>query len=192
MAGGPSVSRVPLEAVRDRPGLHWLVIKNSHRLIPNADVLYACDRKWWVANNGIPDFKGLKICQDARVAQQFQGTQTVRSRKARNDFLLDTPGEIGWGGNSGFQAINLAMQFGARKIVLVGFDMRVDKGLHWHGPPEGNPSPGLAARWRLDLDRQHRLTRALGVEIIIGSPDSALIAYPKMEFLESIAFASTA
>ena len=35
-----------------------------------------------------------------------------------------TPGLIHYGANSGFQAVNLAIQFGARYIVLIGFDMR--------------------------------------------------------------------
>ena len=40
---------------------------------------------------------------------------------------------IGGGGNSGFQALNLALQWGARKIILVGFDLTDENGLHWYG-----------------------------------------------------------
>ena len=38
------------------------------------------------------------------------------------------PGQIGAGGNSGFQAIGLAYQLGATKIILVGYDMQYTGG----------------------------------------------------------------
>jgi len=53
---------------------------------------------------------------------------------------------VHFGGNSGFQAINLAYLWGAQRIVMLGFDMQVGpKGAsHWFGDhPEnkgfGNP-----------------------------------------------------
>lgn len=97
--------------------------------------------------------------------------------------LFNRFGEIGWGGNGGFHALNLALQFGARRVVLVGYDMRVDFGVHWHGKhPKGmnNPSAVNTARWRQVLDAQALLLRRLGVSVINASPVSALEAYPKM------------
>ena len=43
--------------------------------------------------------------------------------------LVTLPGYIGSGGNSGFQAIGLAYQLGAARIILVGYDMQYTKGL---------------------------------------------------------------
>lgn len=97
--------------------------------------------------------------------------------------LFNRFGEIGWGGNGGFHALNLAIQFGARRIVLVGYDMRVDHGTHWHGDhPKGmnNPAAVNVKRWRQVLDAQAGLLKEMGVEVLNASAVSALEAYPKM------------
>lgn len=50
------------------------------------------------------------------------------------------------GGNSGYQAVNLAVHLGAKKIVLIGFDMKGSGGkVHWHDahpPGMNNPRDG--------------------------------------------------
>lgn len=105
------------------------------------------------------------------------------------DFLLATPGEIGWGGNGGFQAINLALQFGARRIVLLGFDMHLRDGAHWHGRhPAGlnNPSQAGVDKWRERLDAQRAFLDTIGVEVVIGTPNSALQNYPKLPYHEAL------
>lgn len=43
------------------------------------------------------------------------------------------PGQLRWNTNSGACAINLAVHFGVKKIVLLGFDMqRVEGKNNWH------------------------------------------------------------
>jgi hypothetical protein len=113
--------------------------------------------------------------------------------RSQDRLLVGTFGEIGWGGNSGFGAINLAVQFGARRIILVGFDMRIDKGIHWHGPHKGgltNPNAKNVERWRRVIEEAAPILGALGVEVINASPVSALGAYPKMSFTEAIEWRS--
>ena len=103
--------------------------------------------------------------------------------------LIGTFGELGWGGNSGFGALNLAVQFGAARIVLVGFDMRLDKGVHWHGLHKGglsNPNAKNVERWRRVIDEAAPLLKALDIAVVNTSPVSALAAYPKMTFAEAI------
>jgi uncharacterized Rossmann fold enzyme len=52
---------------------------------------------------------------------------------------------IHFGGNSGFQAVNLAILFGAKEIALLGFDMQITNNKrHFFGDHEGKmnkPSP---------------------------------------------------
>lgn len=109
--------------------------------------------------------------------------------RRRDEVLRDEPGVIGDGGNSGFQAINLAVQFGASKIILVGFDMRIDAGIHWHGRHGrglNNPTELNVTKWRRVLDAVAPQIASLGVRVINCSPVSALAAYPKMTFLEAL------
>lgn len=102
---------------------------------------------------------------------------------------MQPPGTIGRGGNSGFQALNLALQFGARRIVMVGFDMSARHGVHWHGAHgKGlvNPAAANLARWRRVLDAQAPALAALGVRVIVAGQESALTAYPKMDLMQAI------
>lgn len=113
----------------------------------------------------------------------------VYCRKGVYHFLFEKFGEIGWGGNSGFHAINLAIQFGLRSIVLVGFDMSIVKGYHWHGRhPAGlnNPKQDGVDKWRANLDAQAPVLDKMGVKLLIGSPNSALTAYPKLDFMGAV------
>lgn len=99
------------------------------------------------------------------------------------------PGHIGWGGNSGFGALNLAVQFGATKILLVGYDMNIHRGRHWHPDhPCGmhNPTTGTAGRWRRAIDAAAPALRGAGVTVINCSPVSSLHAFPVMQFAEAL------
>jgi hypothetical protein len=109
----------------------------------------------------------------------------------RNDDRLQTGerGVIGWGGNSGFHAINLAVQFGVSKIILIGFDMRIDQGLHWHGKHErglNNPTKSNVKRWRNCVDGAAATLTSMGITVINASPVSALRNYPKMDLIEAL------
>lgn len=67
--------------------------------------------------------------------------------------------------------------------MLVGYDMRVDLGVHWHGKHEGglnNPADVNVRRWRKVLDAQAPMLKEMGVSVVNASPVSALEAYPKM------------
>jgi hypothetical protein len=99
------------------------------------------------------------------------------------------PGEIGWGGNGGFHAFNLNLQWGVRKIILVGFDMNLIRGHHWHGRhPAGmsNPKQASVDKWRIHLDSQRPILDRMGAEVILGSPGSALTAYPTLGLREAL------
>lgn len=100
---------------------------------------------------------------------------------------MDDTGEIGWGKNSGFQAVNLAARFGAKRIVLVGFDYNLNSGVHWHGthrPPLTNPRSGTVDEWRAIMDRQAETFERLGIEVLNASAKSSLSAYPRVSLRE--------
>lgn len=158
--------------------------------MPWADLLYAADWSWWKTAAGAPGFRGERwtchstnpgYCDDkSAVAGQFD-LRLVAADDGRG-FSMN-PDRIHYGspGSSGFQALNLAILKGARKIVLIGFDMRVAEGrTHFYGVR----NDGL----RVCSDAQYRdMTRAYGaapdgVQIINASTGSALTVYPAMSF----------
>lgn len=121
--------------------------------------------------------------------KRFPDVHRVRCRPKVPHLLFDTFGEIGWGSNGGFQALNLAIQFGAAKVVLVGYDMSIEKGIHWHGrhpPGLNNPRQASVDKWRAELDAQAPMLQQMGIEVLNASPHSRLTAYPRVPLLEAI------
>lgn len=147
---------------------------------------YACDCDWWRSHPEALSLPGLKIAGDPAASRLFPALRHICPQPGRNE-IVDTPGRTGWGGNSGFHALNLAVQFGARKIVLIGYDMN---GEHWHGRHKGrlrNPDAGNLRNWRAKLDAVAPQLLARGVHVVNASMGSALKAYPKMPLGEALA-----
>lgn len=155
-------------------------------MLPNADVLYACDGKWWNGDDGreaLEQFRGLKITQDAKAAETY-GLHRVIHSDGVHRILTDRPGIIGAGGNGGFHALNLAVQFGARRIILLGYDMHDCGGIHWHGRHKngiGDPHPGTLKTWIKYFEDNAELLARLGVDIINCSPGTALTCFQKQD-----------
>lgn len=144
-------------------------------LAPWADVLYACDGRWWDAKRPPQGQQApaLWVCQDEPTCARL-GLAYVPSRAALG--LCREPWVLHQGLNSGYQALNLAYHFGAARVLLLGFDMQKTGGkTHWFGDHPGKlnvPSPynefvkrfdAIAA----DLEQD-------GVEVVNCSRETAL------------------
>lgn len=149
------------------------------------------DFNFWERFAGVPEFPGLKIGPGPLVEHRPDwNVRPVTVRQSQDRLLLNEFGEIGFGGNSGFAGLNLVAQFGPDRIICVGFDMRVDRGVHWHGAHGrgfANPESQNVRRWRRVLDQQAALLEAMVIEVINASPVSALRNYPKMSLQEALA-----
>jgi len=189
IGSGPSAKKAGVELLQRRAKV--IAINESWQLAPWADVLYGCDGKWWNWRSGVPAFKGLKVSSDPIACDLYKDIKRICIPNVRsNDLVMEPLGYVGAGGNSGFQGLNLAVQFGGKRILLVGYDMRVDLGEHWHPrhyPPLSNPHPvDNLPRWRSALDKAYGFLSALGIEVINCSNVSALKAYPKMTIEEAL------
>jgi hypothetical protein len=92
-------------------------------------------------------------------------------------------GRIHTGGNSGYQAVGLAHQLGAKSIILVGFDMKMSGGkVHWHGDhPAHLGNEGPYDKW---VSRFRSLATGLkqaGVKIVNASRETALDTIQRMD-----------
>jgi hypothetical protein len=133
----------------------------------------------------LPNFHGLKICYSGNNLQGFPDIKRVDIPEKGFDRLrVDEVGKIGSGGNSGFQALNLAVQFGAKRVILIGFDMTDASGVHWYGrnswPQANNPMEHNFKRWIAAFET------VSGVEVVNASPDSALQCFPKTSIAEAL------
>jgi len=189
VASGPSAKKEDLEQLRGRVAM--LAIKANVELAPWADAVYGCDFAWWKHKKGLADFRGLKVAWDEKVIARYPdirriGIETSQDRVYPIDnrhyrMVFDHPGTLGNGGNSGYQALNLAVQFGARRILLIGFDMHDRGGAHWYGRNHwdrcGNPDEGSFRRWLKAFDVAAADLEERGVQVINVSPLSALTCF---------------
>lgn len=192
IASGPSAKQATIGALKDR--VRVIAIKKNIELCPWADVVYGCDTAWWKSVRGLPDYKGLKLAWSAQVCTEYPEIRRVFIDDIRCDkILFDDIGHVGAGGNSGFQTLNLAVQFGARKILLVGFDMHDRSGVHWYGrnnwPGANNPSEVDAGfpRFRRSFAAAAIELEKMGVEVVNASPISELKCFQKMTVEQTLA-----
>jgi hypothetical protein len=102
--------------------------------------------------------------------------------------LSRDPEALAWGQNGGYQAIGLAYKFGARKIILCGFDMQ--KGphgeTHHHGPHGNGLSDGDPSGWVRGFDQLAADLRAESVEAINCTQRTALTAFQRADLAATL------
>ncbi len=179
IASGPSAKHTKISLLRDR--VRVLAIKENHELAPWADVVYGCDRAWWRNKQGLRDFTGLKMSQAGELTATFPDIRIVKVDNRNDKILLDKPNSVGSGGNSGFQALNLVAQFGANRILLIGFDMHDRSGVHWYGrnngPGRSNPSEHNFKRWRAAFEGSAGMLKERGIDVVNASLISRLTCF---------------
>lgn len=159
LATGPSMSLEVARSVMHRCAV--VVVSDAYKLAPWADAMVSADRAWWLANPEAQEMKCPKYCGFAidapRGVQKFDGAIS--------------------GSNSGLLGIKVAISKGAKRVLLLGFDMG---GAHYfgeHKPPLKNTKP---QRFEVFKD-QFRKFKPKGVEIYNCTPGSRLNAYPMKE-----------
>lgn len=165
-----------------------IVINNTWEKAPWADALYACDPQWW--RHYKPTFAGQKWSQCEEV--EAFGGRRVMGREGPT-LSLD-PSVIAFGRNSGFQAINLALHFGAGRIVLAGFDCQSTGGkAHWHADHSvdntgmHNPTETAYQPWRKAFANAARQLRELGIPCLNASRETALTCFERTTLEKALA-----
>lgn len=184
IASGPSMKGFDLEPVR-RSGRKVMVINNSWELAPWADVLYAGDAQWWDKYHAGVTFKGQRWTAQVEAAHKYGICLVQRHSEPGLD---ERPGHVNAGGNSGYAGINLAYHFGARDIILLGYDMkRTDVG-HWHGDHENMLSaPDAHIKvWKRKFESLAQDLHRLGVRVINSTPGTALECFPRMTLEQAL------
>lgn len=179
IAAGSSAADV-IDDIRHLP---CIVVNRSFELKPDADILYAADSGFWTVYKHARTFKGLKVCPMPQAKQIVPDILTVEIKRAKDgqsvhEMQKGPFGTIGHGGNSGFQAVNLAVQCGVSRILLAGFDYC---GGHWHEDHSirlRNPTENNLKLWAQRLDSQSEiLKQRFNVDVVNLSERTALKNY---------------
>jgi hypothetical protein len=185
LGGGPSLHLDDVDYCRGKATV--VAINDAWRLAPWADALIASDAAWWSYYKGVPAYTGLKFCLEASAAK-WPGVQVLRNTGAEG--LETEPTGVRTGRNTGAAAINLAVHFGASRVLLLGYDMEAknERNSHWFG---AHPI-GLRGGSPYPLFRQMFATmvaplRALDVQVINCSRHTALTCFPRQPLAEGLA-----
>lgn len=128
VASGHSLTKEDVEYCKGKAKVY--IVNDGYKLAPWADLLYAADTDWWEYHKGVKSFKGEKWTVSHEAALKY-GINRI-DYKPREKWS-NNPEYIATGGNSGFQVVNLAELHGAKKIILLGYDMGFTKKKHWFG-----------------------------------------------------------
>lgn len=206
-APGPSLTVPVARACRvARLGNGWkiLAVQDAYRILPHADALYGCDSGWWRFHKDCDGFAGEKWTTHKPESSDKLRVDPTLGRSLADAFGLNVvmgedgdrfsldPTVIYYGSNSGFQAISLAILFGCKKIVLVGFDMRFVGGRsHFFGDHQLPIRQSDDETYRRFVPHFERAAKRLpaDIEIINATPGSALKCFPMMPLEEALASA---
>jgi len=206
IGGGPSLSFADVELA------HWahkdtrvrcIAINDSYLWAPWSDVCYFADSRFWAWHTAGIDKPVLGLSKD-QVRQRFEdfagqkcsvmwsgsnitdeGVHILRNKHFphHGDGLSEDSQMLATGRNSGWQAINLAVLAGAKRLLLLGFDGREAQSgaTHWHG---GHPLPTpqeFYQAMRRAFSLGEAPLKAAGVTVLNCSPGSGLDNFTKMD-----------
>ena len=181
LGGGPSIKDVDISLLNGRS---VIAVNNAYKLAYFSEVLFfgSC---WWFEEHrkALESFPGLIVttCQ----YEINTPNRVLHVRQRLNEFgLSNSPEYLTWNLNSGSCAVNLAIHLGAKRIVLLGYDMRqVDGRNNWHNDHDTsqdsnhNPYREFLLAWPY-ISRD---AKKMNVQIINATPESDLTLFPIVE-----------
>ena len=176
IASGPSLSDRDIEIVRnarEADRCRVIVVNRSYERARWADILYGADVSWWRAAANAPGFHGLKVCVEEI---EFRDVLVLGYRDEAHGLSCD-PDALHCGGNSGYQAVNLAVLLGASTVALLGYDMRFGPHgeKHWHPDHVGrNPEDKVLARWAREFETMLPDLERAGTKVVNCTATSAI------------------
>jgi len=183
VATGPSLTREDCNYLRGK--CRVIAINDAHKWVPWADVLYSSDRRWWNHYKGVPEFQGMRFGIGSGIGKKNPaGGKWTGVKILRNTGYLGldmAPDAIRNGRNSGYAAVNLAVKFGASKVLLLGYNMGYIKGrAHFFGshPPGLPQSASLYPGFRKNFEHMVKPLAELGVEVVNCTPETSLMCFP--------------
>jgi hypothetical protein len=139
------------------------------------------DAKWYNSHaEALKKYVGSIYCGEPKLFNKNLPNKIQHIRRFASG--LQTNG-VGWNGNTGFMAINLALLLGAKTIYLLGFDMkRVHNKSNWH---ENNLDKNVDSvyqkfiNWSSFVERDWK-AKFRNVGIFNITDDSDLNIFPKI------------
>lgn len=182
LASGPSLTQEICEMIRGRKSI---VVNSSCHLAPWADVLYFTDSSWYEQRRElVANWPGIVVSMSKTAKRELpdkvkrvQGEGDPSVRPVRFPPLGSSV--IRQGRTSGHTAVSLAIAFGAKRVVLLGYDMRVVAGReHHHSEYTGERDLDQYAKDFVPaFNGWNAAARESGVEVVNCTPGSAVTEF---------------
>lgn len=195
LATGPSLTQEDVQYVRGKCPV--IAINDSHLLAPWADVLYSSDRSWWPHYKGVPSFQGMRYGVGSGMGKANPYRLHPEITVLRNDgwtgLSLD-PSGLKTGRNSGYAAIGLARHFGAKRILLLGYNCGLLHGKHHffgNHPPNLQQTASLYPNFRRAFETLVEPLEAEGISVVNCTPQTSLTCFPVMPLKEALPYGAS-
>ena len=178
LGGGPSLRLIDPARLHSR---RVIAVNQAYKL-GQWDVMFYGDRHWLNQYGaGLLDWAGLKVTTHL----DHDGRRGIRVvERVNTPFgITPNPAKLRWNQSSGACAINLAVHFGVRRIVLLGFDMRrveIDgKEMANYHEDYPHDQPGMIkknpyGRFLRPFPKIAADLEGLGIECVNATPGSAI------------------
>ena len=194
----PSVYSPYMKELHDR---HVIGINVAYLIGDWIDMVFFGDSAFFLNHiQGLAKFPGLKVsCHP--LTEKYDWVKYTPRGKPKG--ISDNPRMVCWNGNSGAAAISVAANAGAKRIILLGFDMKLDdkNKQHWHGLYGSHKRQAVEENRRnrnrkvrpfhYPFDRHLRGFPSIaldakrrGIEILNACPDSAIKDFPRYSLKE--------
>lgn len=207
IGGGPSAMRqfdVPEELIQSvvKNGTPLSVYSNYFKPIHNKhiiginvaymigdwiDMVFFGDSNFFLKQErGLSRFPNLKVSCHPNT-DKVPWVKFLPHDKKHSKGISTNPKMVSWNQNSGAAAISVAAHAGAKRIILLGFDMSLDKqgGSHWHSVYRQGKKviPPFQKHLKGFPEIAKDATR-MGIEILNASPNSAIKCFRKVTVKE--------
>lgn len=182
LGGGPSIRDVDVSKLERH---RVIAVNNAFKLAPWIPVMTFGDFRWYFWNETeLLRFAGLKIttCQKH---DNKPGVLCVN--KVATDGLSRDPRVLHFNRSSGACAINLATLFGAKRIVLFGFDMKargIDRNFH-REHEEWDKRKNPFTTFLRSFDKIASDLKTMHVECVNANDDTDLTHFPIVSIEEA-------
>jgi hypothetical protein len=157
------------------------------------DICFYGDKNFYLQRKEkLANFMGLKItCHQSGQNQPW--IKFIEKDLNHSKGISTRPDRISWNGNSGAAAISVAAWTGVKRILLLGFDMKLGetKYQHFHDAYHRGKVVEQARLKKLPFDIHLKGfaqiavdAEKMGIEIWNVNPDSAIVEFPKISLKE--------
>lgn len=178
-----------------RKGFRLFGCNNTWKLT-ELELLYACNRQWWDYYwPEVKDCTAEKWTTNIEAADAY-GLNWIAEKNAKG--LSTDPTVVHHGHGSGYTLLNLAYLKGAKRVVLVGYDLKYAQDYNGHARQVGSGPRHYFGEYPIELQHWPKVHVEKGihtelldlyqsvadqgiVEIINCTADTALNCFPKAE-----------